>query len=219
MQMDWGGRKRGVRETREGREERDPLCRRERTEANERNILLSFPRPKRKRFITVNTNKESLNEPNGTNERVVSRVSRDWRLMKRAKADTHHRDFEWQDTALEFSLPLQLPQTFISALLETRGKKYPSKRTRGKEVEWQLPQNFSPRRGRRATAPPVLRTLCLSWQATTVLKALFPNLSYLASELNDAFNVTRVKDRKIRPPVKVKQLQTHNWYPIGSQHK
>lgn len=124
--------------------------------------------------------------------RLVSRASHDWRLMRHVtllEEDTHGRDCEWQGTALEFALPLQLPQTFISALLEMKGKKTPvPKKTRGKEAKWQLLENSHLDEGtsKCSTGPPD-SLLLLTGDNCFEGPLLSPNLRYLASALNDPF--------------------------------
>lgn len=195
MQMDWGGEGKGGAKGEEGRrgEKRSAV---EKAENGGESTFCFSARPNRKSFMTPNIEKGKLPEPlkqSGKGDRLTC-VS--WLAADETCRGGHTRVRFWvtghstgvcppPHTAASF---LQLPQTFISALLEMRGKKrnHP-KKTRGKEVEWQLLENFSPRLRGRATVPPVLLTLRFSWQATTVSKALSPNLRHLDSGLNDAF--------------------------------
>lgn len=150
--------------------------------------------------------------------RLISRVSHDWRLMRHVtllEEDTHGRDCEWQGTELEFALPLQLPQTFISALLEMREKNTPQKKkkkkkkkTRGREAKWQLLENFSPQWGDKQLfhrsfwlpAPPDRRQLF--WRPSPLPKSeVFKLEAWMTLS-----NVTTVINHKRWPPVKAEQL-------------
>lgn len=124
----------------------------------------------------------------------------------------------------EVALPLQLPQTFISALLEMRGEKNtPPKKhevKRSSDSCWEI-SHLEEETSNCSTDLSNCSTwsFCLSWQATTVSKAFSPNLRYLAVGWMKLSYVTRVTDHKRGPPVKVKQLLTHNWYPRHYEDK
>lgn len=164
MQMDWGGVKGGVRETGRGRgngRERGSAVeeRQNRSKWNTSFFFCYCTWPNGKSFVTPNIQikpaepfKQLNNKKEDSAVRLVSRASHDWRLMRHVtllEEDTHGRDCEWQGAALEFALPLQLPQTFISSSLEMRGKKKKKlfqkhTRYRGRAT---AAGKFSPRRG------------------------------------------------------------------------
>ena len=203
MQMDWGGGERGSEGDRERKREWVVQSRRRRNRSKRNTPFCLLHTAETERVLWHQTLKEKPPEPlkqlKRKNEdsavRLVSRASHDWRLMRHVtllEEDTHGRDCEWQGTALEFALPLQLPQTFISALLEMKGKKknHPSQKkpTRGKEAKWQLLENSHLDEGTsKCSAAPPDSLLLLTGDNCFEGPLLSPNLRYLASALNDPF--------------------------------